>query len=31
VRKYGETEDLARAAGEDANDTRFVAGLRFWF
>ena len=31
VRKYGETEDFARAAGEDANDTRFVAGLRFWF
>ncbi len=31
VRNYGETEDLARAAGEDANDTRFVAGLRFWF
>ncbi|MEE8297368.1 MAG: copper resistance protein B [Hyphomicrobium sp.] len=31
VRKYGETGDLARAAGEDANDTRFVAGLRFWF
>ncbi len=31
VRKYGETGDLTRAAGEDANDTRFVAGLRFWF
>jgi copper resistance protein B len=31
VRKFGETEDLARAASENANDTRFVAGLRFWF
>jgi len=31
VRKYGETEDLARAAGDDPNDARLVAGLRFWF
>ena len=31
VRKYGETEDFARAAGDDPNDTRLVAGLRFWF
>lgn len=31
ARKFGETEDLARAAGEDARETRFVAGLRFWF
>jgi len=31
VRKYGETEDLARAADEDPNDARIVAGLRFWF
>jgi len=31
VRTYGETEDFARAAGEDPNDTRLVAGLRFWF
>lgn len=31
LRKYGETEDLARAAGEDPSDTRFVLGLRFWF
>ena len=31
VRKYGETEDFARAAGEDPNDARLVAGLRFWF
>ena len=28
---YGDTADLARAAGEDARDTRLVAGLRFWF
>jgi copper resistance protein B len=31
LRKYGETEDLARAAGEDPCDARFVLGLRFWF
>jgi copper resistance protein B len=31
ARKLGETEDLARAAGEDTDETRFVAGLRFWF
>jgi copper resistance protein B len=31
IRKYGETEDLARAAGDDPNDVRLVAGLRFWF
>jgi copper resistance protein B len=31
VRKHGETEDLARAAGDDPNDARLVAGLRFWF
>jgi copper resistance protein B len=31
VRKYGETEDLTRTAGADPNDTRIVAGLRFWF
>lgn len=31
VRKYGETKKLARAAGEDAADARFVAGVRFWF
>lgn len=29
--KFGDTKDLARAAGEDANETRVVAGLRFWF
>ncbi len=31
ARKFGETEDFARAAGKDAKETRFVAGLRFWF
>jgi copper resistance protein B len=31
VRKYGETEDFARAAGDDPSDARLVAGLRFWF
>ena len=29
--KFGETKDLARAAGENATATRFIAGLRFWF
>lgn len=31
ARKTGDTARLARAAGEDANVTSFVAGLRFWF
>ncbi|MBT8128902.1 MAG: copper resistance protein B, partial [Gammaproteobacteria bacterium] len=31
ARKFGETEDFARAAGLDPDETRFVAGLRFWF
>ncbi|WP_158986590.1 copper resistance protein B [Lysobacter panacisoli] len=30
-RAFGETADLRRDEGEDAQDTRFVAGLRFWF
>jgi len=29
--KFGATKDFARAAGEDTSETRFVAGLRFWF
>lgn len=29
--KFGDTKDLARAAGEDPTETRVVAGLRFWF
>lgn len=28
---FGDTADFARAAGEDVRETRFVAGLRFWF
>jgi copper resistance protein B len=31
VRKFGRTGDLAAAVGEDANDTRLVAGIRLWF
>ncbi len=31
ARRFGETEDFARAAGLDPDETRFVAGLRFWF
>lgn len=29
--KFGATADYARAAGEDAKVTRFVAGVRFWY
>lgn len=29
--KFGGTADLARAAGNDIRETRYVAGLRFWF
>ncbi|MDT8403201.1 copper resistance protein B [Sulfuriflexus sp.] len=29
--KFGETKDFARDEGEDTSETRFVAGLRFWF
>ncbi len=28
---YGATADFARAAGKDAGETRFIAGVRFWF
>ncbi|MGK2914884.1 MAG: copper resistance protein B [Porticoccaceae bacterium] len=31
VRKFGETADFARAAGKDTGETRFLAGVRFWF
>ena len=31
ARTFGETKDFLRAAGEDFSETRFVAGLRFWF
>ncbi|MFV1973792.1 MAG: copper resistance protein B [Thiohalobacterales bacterium] len=30
-RKFSDTKDFARAAGEDTSETRFVAGLRFLF
>jgi copper resistance protein B len=30
-KSWGNTADLARAAGEDDNDVAFLAGLRFWF
>jgi copper resistance protein B len=30
-RKFGGTEDFARAAGDDADDTRWVAGVRLRF
>ncbi len=29
--RFGGTGDYARAAGEDANATQFVAGVRFWY
>ena len=29
--KLGDTADIVRAAGKDAQETRFIAGLRFWF
>lgn len=31
ARKVGDTARFARAAGEDADMTSFVAGIRFWF
>ncbi|UYK84348.1 copper resistance protein B [Xanthomonas sacchari] len=31
VRSFGDTADLRRADGEAARETRWVAGLRFWF
>ena len=30
-RRFGETADLVRAAGESAHDSTLVAGLRIWF
>ncbi|WP_425278173.1 copper resistance protein B [Azotobacter salinestris] len=30
-RLYGNSEDLARDAGEDEEEARFVAGIRLWF
>ncbi len=31
VAKFGGTADSARAAGNDAKETRFIAGVRFWY
>ncbi len=31
VEKFGETADFVRVAGEETRNTRWVAGLRFWF
>ena len=30
-RRFGDTADFARAAGEDRDDLRLVAGIRAWF
>jgi len=29
--QFGDTKDYARIAGQSQSDTRFVAGVRFWF
>ncbi|GHB94329.1 copper resistance protein B [Thermomonas carbonis] len=29
--RFGKTADFARAPGDDAHETRWVAGVRFWF
>lgn len=29
--KFGDTADMARTAGESTGETRWVAGVRFWF
>jgi copper resistance protein B len=31
VRRFGDTADYAEQAGNDVEDTQFVAGIRFWF
>jgi copper resistance protein B len=31
VRSFGRTADFVRAAGDDPDDTRWVAGIRVWF
>jgi len=31
VNRYGDTADLYRAAGKPTGETRYVAGVRFWF
>jgi copper resistance protein B len=30
-RRFGQSADVTRAANRDPDDTRFVAGIRFWF
>jgi len=30
-RKYGDTRDFARAAGQESSEARLVAGLRLWY
>ncbi|HID48692.1 MAG TPA: copper resistance protein B [Chromatiales bacterium] len=29
--RFGETADMARASGQDPDETRYLAGLRLWF
>lgn len=31
IRSYGNTADLARAAGRDTSEMQWLAGIRFWF
>jgi len=31
AKQFGQTADFSRTAGEDTSETRWVAGLRFWF
>lgn len=31
AQRFGETKDFARIAGNDPSETRYVAGLRFWY
>lgn len=31
AKRFGDTADLVRSAGESENDTRYFAGVRFWF
>ena len=30
-KKYGNTADFARSAGQDTDDTQFVVGIRAWY
>lgn len=31
VKRYGNSADFSRAAGQDVDDTQFVIGVRAWF